>query len=391
MKIVLIGAGGYGQVYLNTIINELKIAGNLAAVVDPFAKNSRYYNYLTENKIPIFNALEDFYKTNSADLAIVSSPIHFHEEQTITALNNGSHVLCEKPVTATVKQARNMRACAEKNGLKLAVGFQWSFSDRMRALKRDILDGKFGRPVCLKSSLYWPRPDSYYETGDWKGRRISADGRPINDSVVSNATAHYLHNIFFLLGDSMDSSAAPVNFSGSLFRLRDIESFDTCLIRGNFDGGARFYYAATHSCETGGETSVFEYEFEKCVVTIEREMEIAVKWKNGETENYGGVPENGLVGKVEFMIGAIEKNAPVRCPIDAALPHLAVTNALFDRFPVQNFQSDVLYKTESPAGVGVRGLRDAMNHCFEKELLANETELFPFNNAVVTAINNFVI
>ena len=381
MNIVLAGAGGYGQTYLRSM-ETLGLFGHLCGVADPYASGSSYYGLIKERGIPVYDTLDEFYQNRSADLAIVSSPIHYHEEQTVTALNNNSHVLCEKPVAATVAQALRMKRVADEKNLKLGVGFQWSHSGRMRAFKNDVLNGRFGKPKCFKTMMYWPRPDSYYETSSWKGR-LKSDGKPVNDSVVTNATAHYLHNIFFLLGDSMNAAAMPETARGSVFRFRNIESYDTIFLCGTFSNGAAFYYSATHSCG-GTDVAVFDFAFEQCDVLMDIQMNIIVRLKDGTLENlYADVEDDGLTGKLTRMMEAIAGDTPVLCGVDTALPHLTVTNRIFDTFPIQNFDAGSIYKTENPAGAGVRGLYDAMVNCYKNASLPDEYEGFPLKDARV--------
>ena len=382
MKIVLAGAGGYGQTYLKSL-ETLGLFGSLCGVADPFASGSSYYGRIRECGVPVYDTLDEFYKHHSADLAIVSSPIHFHEEQTITALLNNSHVLCEKPAAATTAQALNMKRAAEQTGRKLGVGFQWSHSERMRAFKKDISAGRFGKPLLFKTMMYWPRPNAYYETSSWKGRLKSDDGRPVNDSVATNATAHYLHNIFFLLGGAPDASAMPDTIRGSVFRFRDIESFDTIFLRGAFENGAFFYYSATHCCG-GNDAAVFELEFDESKVFMDIHMNTTVRRLDGTLENlYGGVEDNGLNGKLKLMMDAIENDTPVLCGIDTVLPSVTVTTKIFETFNIQNFGAGTVYKTENPAGAGVRGLYEAMVNCYKNALLPDEYENFPLPDARV--------
>ena len=66
-----------------------------------------------EKNVPLYRSLEDFYAADSADLAILSCPIQFHKEQALLAMKNGSHVLCEKPLTVEIADALEMQAAAE--------------------------------------------------------------------------------------------------------------------------------------------------------------------------------------------------------------------------------------------------------------------------------------
>ena len=51
----------------------------------------------------MFADMESFYKTNKADLAVISTPIFLHTQHILTALGSGSNVLCEKPLCSDEK------------------------------------------------------------------------------------------------------------------------------------------------------------------------------------------------------------------------------------------------------------------------------------------------
>jgi len=56
MKIVLTGAGGYGQTYLKTL-DDLGMFGSLVGIADPFAAGSSYYPRFAEAGVPVYDTL----------------------------------------------------------------------------------------------------------------------------------------------------------------------------------------------------------------------------------------------------------------------------------------------------------------------------------------------
>ena len=93
VEIVLVGIGGYGGCYVNELLdsrdnNSIKIVG----VVDPYAENCARLSELTDIGVKIYDSLDKFYKEQSADLAIISSPIHLHCKQTVLCLEHGTNV-----------------------------------------------------------------------------------------------------------------------------------------------------------------------------------------------------------------------------------------------------------------------------------------------------------
>ena len=370
MRIAIVGISGYGAHYLELMDEHVKCFDELCAVVDPFAEISPYYERIARGGIPVYDTLEAFYQHGWADLVIISSPIQFHEAQSICAMENGSHVLCEKPLTATLEQAHRIQAVQQRTRKRFGVGFQWSFSSTMLKLKRNILDGAYGSPVCLKADVSWPRADAYYAGSTWKGRLRDAHGNPVMDSIVTNATAHYLHNIFFVLGDAMDTAQMPVSAEAQLYRARPIETFDTCFVRGALRGGATFYFGATHV----GEREVaprFHYAFEKADIYMAHDAApIIVHWKDGRQDIIGMVNSVGAAAEkiARMREAAMQAVAPL-CGIDAVIPHLTLCNALFDQAPIADFPAETVHKTGNPPGVAVEGLCDVADACYREVVL----------------------
>ena len=227
MKILLVGAGGYGTGYVKELLKNTDPSVKFEGIVEPYFDRCAMKEEILAANIPVYNTMADFYNDHIADLAIISTPTFLHREQSIFALSHGSYVLCEKPISPTVADAKAMLEAEKKYNKWIAIGYQWSFSDAMQSLKRDILDGVLGSPVSFKTAISWPRNRDYYNRGSGWGGKISKDGVMILDSIASNACAHYLHNMFFVLGSTMETSAGVDSFQAECMRANDIENFDT--------------------------------------------------------------------------------------------------------------------------------------------------------------------
>lgn len=388
-QVVLIGVGGYGDVYPSLYLRYPELYAQkmeVVGVVDPFAAAAPKAAWFAEKGIPVFDRAEDFYKTRQADLAVISSPIPQHKAQCLTAMENGSDVLCEKPLVPTVEEAAELIAVRNRCGRKLGVGFQWSFCRPMTRLKRDILAGRFGRPVLLKSLICWKRDTAYY-SGGWKGKLRTREGALILDSVVTNATAHYLHNIFFVLGDRPDTAAMPIHVAAEVYRAKPIESFDTVVLRGSFENGARFWYGATHSNDERDVTT-FLYQFEKGEVrfnTDRRDDHVYAVFSDGTTEDYGNPQAfEELNPKLLTMLAASGGGeAAVPCGVETVLPHLKVCNGLFMQAGIQDIDPALVFASAEPEGVFVHGLSMGLSAAYAAGRLPSELGL-PFAGEAVT-------
>src|SRR5690554_2837391 len=223
ISVLLVGIGGYGQYYVRELLgNSERDDYQLSGVVDPYADVSPVIKGIREREIPVYKSLEGFFQDNNADYVCIASPIQFHARQTITALENGAAVLCEKPLTPTVQEGREMLKAREGAGRPVGIGYQWSFSSAIQTLKKDIIKGIFGKPLRLKTVVIWPRDYAYYNRNSWAGRIKDSSGKWIMDSVASNATAHYLHNMFYVLGRKIEESARPLSLEAELYRANKI-------------------------------------------------------------------------------------------------------------------------------------------------------------------------
>ena len=88
ISILIVGAGGYGNYYVDALLNyEHKEDILIAGVVDPNPSACRNLDKLKQMNVPFFNSVEEFYSKNGADLAIISSPIHLHKTHVCYALS----------------------------------------------------------------------------------------------------------------------------------------------------------------------------------------------------------------------------------------------------------------------------------------------------------------
>ena len=205
VSLVMVGVGGMGAAYLEALLERRdEDLFRIAGAVDPQPNRCKQYVEMRSMGVPCFVSLQDFYRNRKADLAVLSSPIQLHMPQTAFALAKGSHVLCEKPAAGTIQEVRAAIEAEKAAGRWVAVGYQWSFSPAVQALKEDIRTGLFGAAKRFKCLYLWPRDEGYYTRNDWAGKRRDAEGAWVLDSPVQNAMAHDLHNMFYVLGKETD-------------------------------------------------------------------------------------------------------------------------------------------------------------------------------------------
>lgn len=377
VSIALVAIGGYGNTYLRALLRRApRDSFRIVAGIDPSPERCRYLDELRAMDVPFHASPEEFYATGTADLAIISSPIHFHCDHTCLALANGSNVLCEKPLGATIQEARRMIEARDEAGKWVGIGYQWSYTPSIQELKRDIMNGSFGKPRRLKTLILGPRPASYYGRANWAGAQRDASGKWILDSPVNNATAHYLHNCFYVLGATREASAGVSDVVGELYRANDIQNYDTAAARAHTDEGVEILYFAAHAVKDR-IGPMFSYEFEKATVTLEdQNADVIAAFADGSTKNYGS-PQADYDQKLWDAMEAAggEGGRPMACPPEAASSQTLCMNGIQESVPdIVEFPGPLINKDEQDGDrlTWVTGLRETLEECYNESKLPSE-------------------
>lgn len=370
MKIILIGAGRYGKIYLDYILENQSPEIELAGIVEKNFDSSPAKEEAEAAQIPVYQSLEEYYSKNTAELAVIVTPPFLHCEQSVYCLKHGSNVLCEKPAAPTVAEVEQMIDAEKKYGKFIAIGYQWSYSDAILNLKKDILDGEFGKPLRMKTMTSWWRDRSYYTESSWGGR-ISKDGRLIYDSIASNACAHDIHNMLFLLGDTMNSSAFPEKIEAECFRANDIESFDTCVLRMTMKDGVHLYFSASHAAYNWSGPE-FIYEFEDATVDFSADegFGIVAHFKDGRKKSYGDPFADGVVKKLEDCIAAARNGEVPVCTAETAVCHTRLIGEIFKNVNIIDFPERTKVLLDNR--IYVDGLYEALRKAYESESMLSE-------------------
>ena len=372
LQTLLVGAGGYGAVLAEYLLSrDLDCDLELVGVADPYAKSSRLIERLKEETI-VYGSMEEFFAGQRADLTIIASPIHLHYKQCQIAFENNSHVLCEKPLVPTLAQLDSLQ---EKRGDKvLAVGFQWCYSDVMVSLKKRVLAGEFGKPINMKCYVSWPRRWQYFNRGNkWAGKIRTQEGEPVYDSVISNATAHYIQNILFLLGPSMEESAYLQNLQAECYRANHIESFDTIALKGTV-GGADVFFCASHAtCHPIQPTT--EYRFENATIWMNvnsQDFTVYVHHRDGPVENLGHGEGNADKNKLSLVARHIKGEKTHICTAETTRPFTTLIEMLFEKCTFYPFPEEHVHRNEAMQLTYVKNLHIDLWECFCRGVLPTE-------------------
>jgi len=98
------------------------------------------------------NSVEELL-TSDIQAVYVATPANVHYEQVLACAKAGKHVLCEKPLGMTVKEAKKMIEACAKARVELGTAFMMRFVAQHQAALQLIKDGKLGKPVYGRAQL----------------------------------------------------------------------------------------------------------------------------------------------------------------------------------------------------------------------------------------------
>lgn len=132
LRAAVVGVGYLGNFHAQKYLNNPNV--ELVGVCDHFPAQAD--KIAQQLGVTSFHKPEDL--LGKVDLVTIAASTLSHFELTKMFLQNGIHVNVEKPITATVSQAEELVALAEKKSLKLAVGHIERFNPSVNELKKYI-------------------------------------------------------------------------------------------------------------------------------------------------------------------------------------------------------------------------------------------------------------
>ncbi|TXH20920.1 MAG: Gfo/Idh/MocA family oxidoreductase [Chitinophagaceae bacterium] len=198
-KILIIGCGNIGSRH---IMHASKLA-DIIGVCDINKEKANQFaeQYNTKAFYDIQSALES---CSNIDLVSICTPNGLHAEHSILALENGAHVLCEKPMAISTISATKMIETAQSYQKKLYVVKQNRYNPPIEYLKNLIEKKALGNIYSFQVNGYWNRPAAYYK--GWKGT-LSLDG-----GTLYTQFSHFIDLILWLFGDAKNAQLIRKNF-----------------------------------------------------------------------------------------------------------------------------------------------------------------------------------
>jgi D-xylose 1-dehydrogenase (NADP+, D-xylono-1,5-lactone-forming) len=146
-----------------------------------------------------FGSYEEMLASDLIDAVYIGLPNGLHKEWAIKALQNGKHVLCEKPLASNAAEVREIIAAADGTGLKAMEAFMYRFHPQIERMRQLLTSGAIGELKVIRASFgfFLDIPDDVRWSLDLAGGVLMDMGcycvnvsRIIGGGNPSSVTAH---------------------------------------------------------------------------------------------------------------------------------------------------------------------------------------------------------
>jgi predicted dehydrogenase len=218
VKVAIIGVGTIGRKHME--IASASTDCQLVAVcdVDPAQAVTAH-----EFGVPFYEDYTALLAEQAPQGAIIATPTDQHAAVGMVCAGHGVHVLVEKPIAATVAEAKRFLNVAERYDIQVLVGHHRRHNPLVQRARAIVQRGELGKLVAV--SVLWAllKPRDYYNAA-W---RTQPGGGP----VLTNL-AHDIDNLRYICGEIRSVYAA----TSSVTRGFSVE--DTASITLQFENGA---------------------------------------------------------------------------------------------------------------------------------------------------------
>ena len=168
---------------------------------------------------------EPDYRKLRADVVAVLTPSGHHPRHVaeIAECTDIPHILCEKPVSLTVREAHEMFDRVDVAGKRLHPIYQNRYNPLVVYMKQLIDEGRLGAIHQFVCNIFWNRNNEYFNI-DWHGTRA------VDGGVLYTQASHYVDMTHFFFGEVVESKGIGGN-------LRKLEVNDAVSAVCKFESG----------------------------------------------------------------------------------------------------------------------------------------------------------
>ncbi|MED2038552.1 Gfo/Idh/MocA family oxidoreductase [Bacillus wiedmannii] len=318
MNILKVGIIGCGSIAQHRHLPEYE-ANPYVQIVAVCDSNKKRAKEIANNYgVNMYTDYNELINCEELDAVSVCTPNHLHASISITALQAGIHVLCEKPMATSKADAEMMIGAAEKSGKKLMIGHNQRFVASHQKAKQLIKSGAIGKIYSFRTAFGHSGPENWSVDGkeSWFLKKEEAFLGAMGDLGVHKADL-----IRYILNEEITEVGAFVETSAKTFS--NVDDCAVCILKS--ESGIIGTLAASWSYVSKEDNSTIIYG-EKATLRLEDDPtnSLIIQYKNGEVVKYelNKIQSNATVGQSnshvieQFVVSILSDKEPLINGVD---------------------------------------------------------------------------
>lgn len=193
IRVAIIGTGNISPAHINAYL-AFPERCKIVALVDNYPEKAQAKKEQFGLNAEVYDSHKLLLGSERVDMVSICTPPFSHAEIAVDFLDDGKHVIVEKPMAASLEECDRMNAAAAKSGAVLSVIAQNRFLDPIMNLKRVLDSGKIGRVLHAQVDSFWWRGHCYYDLW-WRGLWAKEGG-----GCTLNHAVHHIDMLGWMMG-----------------------------------------------------------------------------------------------------------------------------------------------------------------------------------------------
>jgi len=212
----VVGLGSISQVAVLPAFAHSKKAKLVAVVSGDKTKATKFAQKFGASQACSYDEFTQCLENPQVQAVYIATPPGEHEKYAVAAARAGKHVLSEKPLAATVQQARNMVTTCRRNKVLFMTAYRKYFEPSSLMLKKMIRTGELGR-IDILHTLFTEFRHYRDSSPAWLFSKKLAGGGPLTDLGV------YCVNTTRWLVDEDPIAASGISWVREKRRYKEVE------------------------------------------------------------------------------------------------------------------------------------------------------------------------
>ena len=260
--------------------------GKAAGAAKKFGVKDHYFDY------------REMLERDDIDAVSIATPNFLHRDMAVASARAGKHILVEKPIASTMKEADEMVKSAEESKVILMVEQSHRFLPANQKAKDLLIKGTIGRVTTVRGRVGHGGPEGWSPSGKWFFKKKEAFGGAMADMGI-----HEIDAIRWMLGKEVSEVVA---FLGTLEKKIEVEDNGVCLMK--FGDGTFGIMESSWTTRPGIAQTTFYGE--KGTMIVNAWGDITIKLASGKTIT-PKIPSRGKYGikygsPYQYFVNCIE-------------------------------------------------------------------------------------